>query len=170
MIDIFLSLSKTDPDVRFERLPNNDVTDEAIQHYSYRAAHKATEAVYGQTPDYTREGGDLSRPARRKVFADFISRFNSCDPRLCEHFRSQHSPSTRRARRRRRVPFAASISCLTDGTTGAHSMNEKLDTDNYIRVRLQIRALISGSCECRGPSCLEHTCTSWRPSRNERTR
>jgi Cys-Gly metallodipeptidase DUG1 len=27
------------------------------QHYSYRAAHKATEAVYGQAPDYTREGG-----------------------------------------------------------------------------------------------------------------
>ncbi|WWC70211.1 uncharacterized protein I206_104161 [Kwoniella pini CBS 10737] len=28
-------------------------------HYSYRAAHKATEAVYGQTPDYTREGGSI---------------------------------------------------------------------------------------------------------------
>ncbi|OCF42891.1 glutamate carboxypeptidase [Kwoniella heveanensis CBS 569] len=28
-------------------------------HYSYRAAHKATEAVYGQAPDYTREGGSI---------------------------------------------------------------------------------------------------------------
>lgn len=26
-------------------------------HYSYRAAHKATVDVYGQEPDYTREGG-----------------------------------------------------------------------------------------------------------------
>jgi Cys-Gly metallodipeptidase DUG1 len=28
-----------------------------LQHYNYRAAHKATEDVYGMTPDYTREGG-----------------------------------------------------------------------------------------------------------------
>ncbi|CAD6572420.1 MAG: hypothetical protein TREMPRED_000544 [Tremellales sp. Tagirdzhanova-0007] len=54
-------------------------------HYSYRAAHKATEAVYGQTPDYTREGGSIP------VTLDFAN------------------------------------------ILGAHSMNEKLDTDNYIR-------------------------------------
>lgn len=28
-------------------------------HYNYRAAHKATVAVYGQEPDYTREGGSI---------------------------------------------------------------------------------------------------------------
>lgn len=28
-------------------------------HYSYRAAHKATQEVYGQEPDYTREGGSI---------------------------------------------------------------------------------------------------------------
>jgi hypothetical protein len=28
-----------------------------LQHYNYRAAHKATEDVYGISPDYTREGG-----------------------------------------------------------------------------------------------------------------
>ncbi|RSH79642.1 uncharacterized protein EHS24_009294 [Apiotrichum porosum] len=28
-------------------------------HYSYRAAHKATVEVYGQEPDYTREGGSI---------------------------------------------------------------------------------------------------------------
>ncbi|ORX36686.1 putative glutamate carboxypeptidase protein [Kockovaella imperatae] len=28
-------------------------------HYSFRAAHKATETVWGQAPDYTREGGSI---------------------------------------------------------------------------------------------------------------
>lgn len=28
-------------------------------HYNYRAAHKATQDVYGVAPDYTREGGSI---------------------------------------------------------------------------------------------------------------
>ncbi|RXK36422.1 glutamate carboxypeptidase [Tremella mesenterica] len=36
-------------------------------HYSYRAAQKATETVYGQTPDYTREGGSIP------ITADFAN-------------------------------------------------------------------------------------------------
>lgn len=30
----------------------------SIDHWNFRAAHKATETVYGKTPDYTREGGE----------------------------------------------------------------------------------------------------------------
>ncbi|GAA5843892.1 hypothetical protein JCM3766R1_005955 [Sporobolomyces carnicolor] len=31
----------------------------SIDHWNFRAAHKATETVYGKTPDYTREGGSI---------------------------------------------------------------------------------------------------------------
>lgn len=30
-----------------------------VNHYNYRAASKATELVYGRTPDFTREGGSI---------------------------------------------------------------------------------------------------------------
>lgn len=32
----------------------------SIDHWNFRAAHKAVETVYGKTPDYTREGGKFS--------------------------------------------------------------------------------------------------------------
>ena len=70
------------------------------QHYSYRAAHKATEKVYGQSPDYTREGGSIP------VTLDFANILN----------------------------LNILLLPVGRGDDGAHSMNEKLDTDNYIRV------------------------------------
>ncbi|GHJ85713.1 hypothetical protein NliqN6_2115 [Naganishia liquefaciens] len=68
-------------------------------HYSYRAAHKATESVYGCAPDYTREGGSI--PVTLS-FADALK----CNVLL--------------------LPMGR-------GDDGAHSTNEKLDTDNFIR-------------------------------------
>lgn len=71
-----------------------------IQHYSYRAAHKATEAIYGQAPDYTREGGSI--PVTLD-FADILG-------------------------------LNILLLPVGRGDDGAHSTNEKLDLDNYIRV------------------------------------
>ncbi|RSH87405.1 hypothetical protein EHS25_003315 [Saitozyma podzolica] len=68
-------------------------------HYSYRAAHKATEAVYGQAPDYTREGGSIP------VTLDFANILN----------------------------LNVLLLPVGRGDDGAHSTNEKIDTDNYIR-------------------------------------
>jgi len=68
-------------------------------HYSYRAAHKATEAVYGQTPDYTREGGSIP------VTLDFANILG----------------------------LNILLLPVGRGDDGAHSTNEKIDTDNYIR-------------------------------------
>lgn len=70
------------------------------KHYSYRAAHKATEAVYGQVPDYTREGGSIP------VTLDFANILN----------------------------LNVLLLPVGRGDDGAHSTNEKIDTDNYIRV------------------------------------
>lgn len=68
-------------------------------HYSYRAAHKATVDVYGQEPDYTREGGSIP------VTLDFANILG----------------------------LNVLLLPVGRGDDGAHSMNEKLDRDNYIR-------------------------------------
>ncbi|KAJ9108763.1 hypothetical protein QFC21_000083 [Naganishia friedmannii] len=68
-------------------------------HYNYRAAHKATEYVYGKTPDYTREGGSI--PVTLS-FADALG-------------------------------VNVLLLPMGRGDDGAHSTNEKLDTDNFIR-------------------------------------
>lgn len=68
------------------------------QHYSYRAAHKATEAVWGQPPDYIREGGSIP------VTLDFANILG----------------------------LNILLLPVGRGDDGAHSTNEKLDTDNYI--------------------------------------
>ncbi|KAG7535894.1 hypothetical protein FFLO_03640 [Filobasidium floriforme] len=68
-------------------------------HYNYRAAHKATEDVYGISPDYTREGGSI--PVTLS-FADALK-------------------------------INVLLLPMGRGDDGAHSMNEKLDTDNFIR-------------------------------------
>jgi len=68
-------------------------------HYSYRAAHKATEAIYGQAPDYTREGGSIP------VTLDFANILG----------------------------LNVLLLPVGRGDDGAHSTNEKLDTDNYIK-------------------------------------
>nr|BAK07062.1 predicted protein [Hordeum vulgare subsp. vulgare] len=68
-------------------------------HYSYRAAHKATEAVYGVAPDYTREGGSIPVTL---TFANILKSNVLLLP-------------------------------MGRGDDGAHSINEKLDTSNYIK-------------------------------------
>lgn len=68
-------------------------------HFSYRAAQKATETVYGQTPDYTREGGSIP------IIIDFANILG----------------------------LNVLLLPVGRGDDGAHSTNEKIDTDNYIR-------------------------------------
>ncbi|GJN90570.1 hypothetical protein Rhopal_003582-T1 [Rhodotorula paludigena] len=67
----------------------------SIDHWNFRAAKKATETVYGKTPDFTREGVTLT-------FAEALGKNVMLLP-------------------------------MGRGDDGAHSTNEKLDLDNFIR-------------------------------------
>ncbi|KAJ9127814.1 hypothetical protein QFC24_000097 [Naganishia onofrii] len=75
-------------------------------HYNYRAAHKATEYVYGKAPDYTREGGSI--PVTLS-FADALG----VNVLL--------------------LPMGRGDDGAHSYVTGSVWTNEKLDTDNFIR-------------------------------------
>ncbi|GAA5885989.1 hypothetical protein JCM6882_004224 [Rhodosporidiobolus microsporus] len=70
-----------------------------IDHWNFRAGKKATETVYGKTPDFTREGGSIPITL---TFAEALGKNVMLLP-------------------------------LGRGDDGAHSTNEKLDRDNFIR-------------------------------------
>ncbi|GAA5996516.1 metallodipeptidase [Rhodotorula paludigena] len=71
----------------------------SIDHWNFRAAKKATETVYGKTPDFTREGGSIPITL---TFAEALGKNVMLLP-------------------------------MGRGDDGAHSTNEKLDLDNFIR-------------------------------------
>ncbi|KAL8281066.1 hypothetical protein RQP46_006424 [Phenoliferia psychrophenolica] len=70
----------------------------SIDHWNFRAATKATEAVYNKTPDFTREGGSIPITL---TFADSLG-------------------------------VNVLLLPMGRGDDGAHSINEKLDRQNYI--------------------------------------
>ncbi|GAA5850361.1 hypothetical protein JCM8547_001846 [Rhodosporidiobolus lusitaniae] len=77
----------------------------SIDHWNFRAAAKAVETVYGKKPDYTREGGSIPITL---TFAEALGKNVMLLP-------------------------SALLPHLGRGDDGAHSTNEKLDRDNYIR-------------------------------------
>ncbi|GAA5946373.1 hypothetical protein JCM3775_004771 [Rhodotorula graminis] len=79
----------------------------SIEHWNFKAATAATEKVWGKTPDFTREGGSIP------ITLTFAEALNKNVMLL---------PSASRA------PLS-----LGRGDDGAHSTNEKLDKDNFIK-------------------------------------
>jgi Cys-Gly metallodipeptidase DUG1 len=77
------------------------------EHWNYRAAAKATKTVYGRDPDLTREGGSIPVTL---TFAENI---------------------TAKGQKERGVNVL--LLPMGRGDDGAHSTNEKLDLDNYIK-------------------------------------
>ncbi|KAL7003995.1 hypothetical protein EMMF5_006471 [Cystobasidiomycetes sp. EMM_F5] len=88
-----------------------------VDHWSFRAAAKATKTVYGKEPDLTREGGSIPITRAYMIVVWMIQANGKFHAVTFQDLLKKN------------------VMLLPMGRSddGAHSINEKLDIDNYIR-------------------------------------